>query len=173
MLLEIQISSSLSLTSSNKWRTFFTSRVLFGVFFFFRNHAWKFWVRLIHECGLYTSLYLYFYLDHGKRQWTIPQAINIAIHVIDIRSFNKPSTSTSLAASSVVSFAFSSCPSTSMDSSSGSGTTASFSTKLAFTTFNTPWMSRRTLTLIFEDSPSLLGTTSLIEKSPKKHTHVH
>ena len=31
-------------------------------------------------------------------------------------------------------------------------------------------MSRRTLTLIFDDSPSLLGTTSLIEKRPKK-TH--
>ena len=33
MSLETQISSSLLLTSANKQRTFFTSRVLFGVFF--------------------------------------------------------------------------------------------------------------------------------------------
>ena len=57
MSLEIQISSSLLLTSANKRRTFFTNRVLFGVFFFFQNHAWKFWVRLIQERSLYTSLY--------------------------------------------------------------------------------------------------------------------
>ena len=30
--------------------------MLFGVLFF-RNHAWMLGVRLIHECGLYTSLY--------------------------------------------------------------------------------------------------------------------
>ena len=34
MVPEIQILSSLLLTSANKQQTFFTSRVLFGVFFF-------------------------------------------------------------------------------------------------------------------------------------------
>ena len=29
----------------------------FSTFYFFQNHALKLGVRLIHECGLYTSLY--------------------------------------------------------------------------------------------------------------------
>ena len=48
MSLEIQISSSLLLTSANKRQTFFTSQVLFGVFF----------SEIMLEslgCGLYTS----------------------------------------------------------------------------------------------------------------------
>ena len=53
MSLELQISSSLFLTSANKRRTFFTRQVLFGVIFFW-NHAWKFWVRLIHESLRYV-----------------------------------------------------------------------------------------------------------------------
>ena len=35
--------------------TFFTKAHFW--FFFFQNHAWKLGVRLIHECGLYTSFY--------------------------------------------------------------------------------------------------------------------
>ena len=68
MSLEIQISSSLLLTSANKRQTFFTSQVLFGVFFL--KSCLKVWgaaytrVRLIHECGLYTSLYGIFISVH-------------------------------------------------------------------------------------------------------------
>ena len=49
MALEIQISSSLLLTSANKQRTFFTGRVLFGIIFF---------LKIVVEscgCGLYTT----------------------------------------------------------------------------------------------------------------------
>ena len=54
MSLEIQISSSLLLTSANKRRTFFTNRVLFGVIFFPKSclkvlGAAYTRVRLIHE----------------------------------------------------------------------------------------------------------------------------
>ena len=49
MSLEIQISSSLLLTSANKRQTFFTSRVLFGVIFFSEIMLESF------GCGLYTS----------------------------------------------------------------------------------------------------------------------
>ena len=49
MLLEIQISSSLLLTSANKRQTFFTSLLLFGVIFFSESMLESF------GCGLYTS----------------------------------------------------------------------------------------------------------------------
>ena len=49
MSLEIQISSSLLLTSANKQRTFFTSQVLFGFFF-------PVIIRESFGCGLYTSV---------------------------------------------------------------------------------------------------------------------
>ena len=49
MALEIQILSSLLLTSANKQRTFFTSGVLFGVIFFLKIVVESF------GCGLYTS----------------------------------------------------------------------------------------------------------------------
>ena len=35
--------------------TFFTKVHFWS--FFFQNHAWKLGVRIIHECGLYTSFY--------------------------------------------------------------------------------------------------------------------
>ena len=41
---------------ANKRSPFLQKRI-FVLFFFFQNHAWKLGVRLIHECGLYTSFY--------------------------------------------------------------------------------------------------------------------
>ena len=60
MSLEIQISSSLLLHVLNiceQTPNLFLQVECFLELFFYQNHAWKLGVRLIHECGLYTSLY--------------------------------------------------------------------------------------------------------------------
>ena len=62
MLLEIQISSSLLLTSANKRRTFFTNRVLFRIIFFPKSYLKVLGeayarVRLIHESLRYLIRY--------------------------------------------------------------------------------------------------------------------
>ena len=122
--------------------------------------SWRLLASGLHQCGMLNVLHSVVTLKQlksGLEPCKLPS---------DARNEDRWRL-TSGAASPAASFALSSCPSTSIDSASGSATAGSFSTKLALTTFSIPWIFKRTFTLILDDSPSLLGTTSLIENRPK------